>query len=74
MSRDEDLARDQRALDAMTGAGGRASVQWEYLIAVLDPRTPMDALGAAGRLGWELVSVTPSPEGYRAYLKRVLQR
>lgn len=48
----------------------RRSLQYEYLIATVDQDTPMEQLNAFGWLGWELVSVTPTPQGERAYLKR----
>lgn len=70
MSMDEDLARDQRAVDATVHAGNGAPARWQYRVVVLDSKAPMDHLNGFGHLGWELASVTATPQGERAYFKR----
>lgn len=73
MSMDEDLARYQRAVDATVHAGNGVPVRWQYRAVMLDSKAPMDHLNGFGSLGWELVSVTSTPQGERAYFKRALQ-
>ncbi|RZU62382.1 DUF4177 domain-containing protein [Zhihengliuella halotolerans] len=48
---------------------------WEYTITPLPLHTPKDVLDTWGSEGWELVSVTPAPNGtgHVAYMKRPKQ-